>query len=271
MKTKSCLSYFGSDSEVAKEIASYFDNCSHVSIPFVGGASIIPWLKARGIVANDLNSYAIGFYKALKGYRSDDLVTMCMNTLSHPQELYNAHRALQRFASGEGVDSIELAWAYWAVVWVGRKGMGGTDSLAKQEKASVRWTAYGGNNASRLQAVKGDLLAWAKEFERCEFTCECYNTFIPKIKAIKGNGVYCDAPWVGLGSDYMHKFFEADHAQLAELLGRFKDSECKVLLRYGDHALVRGLYEGWKITERTARNQANKPVKEIWITNERQN
>ena len=53
MKTKSALSYFGSDSEVAASLAALLDGCKHVTIPFVGGASIIPHLQARAIVAND--------------------------------------------------------------------------------------------------------------------------------------------------------------------------------------------------------------------------
>lgn len=61
MKTKSALSYFGSDSEVASELAGMLDHCRHVTIPFVGGASILPHLKARAIVANDMNGLAINF------------------------------------------------------------------------------------------------------------------------------------------------------------------------------------------------------------------
>ena len=55
MKTKSALSYFGSDSEVAGELAAMLDHCKHVTIPFVGGAAILSHLKARAIVGNDRN------------------------------------------------------------------------------------------------------------------------------------------------------------------------------------------------------------------------
>ena len=44
MKTKSALSWFGSDSEVTADMAAMLDHCNHVAIPFVGGASIIPHL-----------------------------------------------------------------------------------------------------------------------------------------------------------------------------------------------------------------------------------
>ena len=55
MRTNSALSYFGSDSEVAERLAKPLDSVSHVTIPFVGGGSIIPYLKAKAIVCNDLN------------------------------------------------------------------------------------------------------------------------------------------------------------------------------------------------------------------------
>lgn len=66
MKTKSALSYFGSDSEGAPQLASMLDDCKHVTIPFCGGMSILPHLKARAIVANDLHRDVIHFYKVLK-------------------------------------------------------------------------------------------------------------------------------------------------------------------------------------------------------------
>lgn len=91
MKTKSALSWFGSDSEVAADLAAMLNHCSHVAIPFVGGASIIPHLKARAILANDLHNSAINFYKFASGRfgidQQEALFRKCENTLSHPQEL----------------------------------------------------------------------------------------------------------------------------------------------------------------------------------------
>lgn len=84
MKTKSALSYFGSDSEVAPQIAAMLNHCKHVTIPFCGGMSILPHLSARAIVANDLNSLAINFYKVASDVRSGaiSLRFRCERTLS---------------------------------------------------------------------------------------------------------------------------------------------------------------------------------------------
>lgn len=91
MKTKSALSYFGSDSEVAASLASMLDDCKHVTIPFVGGASILPHLMSRAIVANDMNRYAINFYRVASGVYGEVeqacLFQRCAHTLSHPDEM----------------------------------------------------------------------------------------------------------------------------------------------------------------------------------------
>lgn len=123
MKTKSALSYFGSDSEVAAELAAMLDHCKHVTIPFVGGASILPHLKARAIVANDKHDLAINFYRMLSSGHQKTLIGMCEKTLSHPAEITLAESLLE---SGLGPDKLVQAWAFWAVCWIGRKGKGGT-------------------------------------------------------------------------------------------------------------------------------------------------
>lgn len=40
MRTRSALSWAGSDSEVAGRLAAKLDDCRHVTIPFCGGLSI---------------------------------------------------------------------------------------------------------------------------------------------------------------------------------------------------------------------------------------
>ena len=263
MKTKSALSYFGSDSEAAPAIGAMFDHCKHVSIPFVGGASIVPHLKARGIVANDKNDLAINFYRVMStdGEERDWLVSRCENTLSHPSEILAAEELVEKYNNSCAIDRKDLAWAYWAICWIGRKGKGGTSS--EGGKPSIRWAANGGNNASRLRSVAKDLVEWKREFERCEWMDVCFRVFIPKIKDHGDGGIYIDAPWVGAGDAYFHSFTEEDHKDLRNSLKRFKESS--ILVRYGDCEFIRELYKGWTIVDAKTRSQANKSVKEIWI------
>lgn len=264
MKTKSALSYFGSDSEVAGELAALLDHCTHDTIVFCGGMSISQWLKARAIVANDLNDNAINFYRYASGHHGAEpqaaLLALCQSTLSHPSELDSARQYLSEPWRG----TVRRAWAYWAVCWIGRKGKGGTTGEG-DGMPSVRWTASGGTNASRIRAAADDLPAWAKHFERCEWLCEDFRVLLPKVADNETCGVYCDPPWRGLGDGYIHKFTDADHSDLRHLLGRFNHTT--VVVRYGDDPFIRDLYNDWRIIDAESRTQSNAVKGEIWITN----
>lgn len=265
MKTKSALSYFGSDSEVAPQLAAMLDHCNHVTIPFVGGASILPHLKARAIICNDLNGLAINFYQVLSGVAGDTakwlLLQRCEHTLAHPSDLQAATSIL---ASGDASRD-SLAWAYWAQCWLGRKGTGGT-TKAHKSNPSMRWTANGGTNASRITSAAVGLKEWADTFRRCEWTDWDFRKVLGKVADQPGIGLYCDPPWIGAGDDYLHRFNEADHRDLAALLGRFEHTA--IVIRYGDAPLLRELYpaESWHWIEAASRTQANKVREEVWIT-----
>lgn len=265
MKTKSALSYFGSDSEVAERIASLLDPCKHVTIPFCGGMSILPHLKARAVVANDTNGNVIVFYHVMSGRYGEECrretIDLCQRTLSHPVEMVVATEML---SDPQARVSLK-AWAYWASCWIGRKGKGGTKNMGGLP--SVRRKADGGTNASRIQAAANDLEAWAEQFRRCEFECLDFDQILQKAADRDDCGIYCDPPWFGAGDAYEQSFAPSDHVRLEATLGSFLQS--RVVVRYGDCPQVRRLYNGapWTITEATARTQANKQLGEVWITN----
>lgn len=264
MKTKSALSYFGSDSEVAGELAGMLDHCKHVTIPFVGGAAILPHLKARAIVGNDANDLVVNFYRVMSGWYGeklrDDLINRCQHTLSHPSDMELATESLKL-----KVDHLERAWAYWAQCWIGRKGKGGTKHLGGMP--SVRRTANGGTNASRIRAAADDLDEWAKQFERCEWESIDFRELLPKVADNPECGIYCDPPWVDAGREYFHGFSEIEHHALASHLCRFHSAT--VVVRYGDHPLIREMYADrrWIIIDAASRTQTNEVKGEIWITN----
>ncbi|TWU66475.1 D12 class N6 adenine-specific DNA methyltransferase [Crateriforma conspicua] len=262
MKTKSALSYFGSDSQVAERLAAKLAECNHVTIPFVGGASILPFIAARAIVCNDLNTDAITFYRVMSGELGlkarGALITRCRRTLSHPEELRLALTILDL----DDAPPHEVAWAYWALCWLGRKGKGGTNDGVRQP--SVRWSGRGGTNASRIKTAANDLRAWTRHFERCEWVSLDFNDVLAKVKDEPTSGIYCDPPWFEVGKRYVHRFEDTDHVRLRESLDRFRYA--RVLVRYGDHPVIRRLYAGWKIEEGESRTQAGTAAGELWIT-----
>jgi len=257
MKTKSILSWYGSDSEVAEQLGSLLDHCKHVTIPFCGGLGILPHLKARAIVANDLHDLAINFYKVATGSAKEILFGMCQHTLSHPAEM---KLAMSQLLSDS---EVMRAWAFWTLAWLGRKGTCGQNKV--NGKPSVRRTAGGGTNASRVRAAADDLPQWANEFERCEWECRDFRDVLKDGADKKDCGYYADPPWDGPGDLYLHKFVRQDHVDLRDSLSRFK--EATVLVRYGDTPLIRELYEGWHIVEAESRDQCNAVKGELWILN----
>jgi site-specific DNA-adenine methylase len=154
----------------------------------------------------------------------------------------------------------------WAQCWIGRKGKGGTKGQGGGSP-SVRRTANGGNNASRLVAAAGDLEGWAEQLRRCEWECLSFRSLLPKVADSKECGIYCDPPWVGPGSAYIHNFTNKDHWDLCLKLDRFK--ETTVVVRYGDNPLIRELYQnmyqGWHTIQAESRVQSNAVKGEVWF------
>ena len=263
MKTKSALSYFGSDSEVASKLASLLDHCNHVTIPFVGGAAILPHLKARGIVANDRHCDVVNFYRVVSSVygseRRQQLIERCQKTLSHPSEIEMAKITL----GDADAPIVERAWAFWALCWIGRKGKGGTKHMGGMP--SVRRTATGGNNATRIRAAANDLQEWATHFERCEWESVDFRSLLAKVADRPDCGIYCDPPWIGAGRKYLHTFSEQDHRDLCDQLGLFLSAT--IVVRYGDEPLLREIYTEpeWTWIETESRTQANKVRGEVWI------
>lgn len=258
MKTQSALPWFGSDSEVAEQLAALLDHCRHVTIPFCGGLGILPYLKAKAIVSNDKHEEAINFYRCASGVYGNQpqgiLFERCRHTLSHPSEMSLA-------LSGLDQSNVGRAWAFWAICWLGRKGKGGTKSQGG--KPSIRRTASGGSNASRIKAAAEDLPEWAKHFTRCEWENVCFREQLPNVADNKDCGLYVDAPWDGPGEGYLHGFKEQDHCDLHDLLERF--TQTSIVVRYGDTQFIRDLYDDWEIIEAESATQTNEVKGELWI------
>lgn len=66
---------------------------------------------------------------------------------------------------------------------------------------------------------------------------------LENIKDEAGTVIYCDPPYFKKSNKYVHDFQDEHHAQLAELLNRFK--EAKVIVSYYDDPKLVELYPGW--------------------------
>ncbi len=241
-----------------------------VVIPCCGGCSEVPHIDARQILINDVHDHVITLAVTV----ADDsglerLQAAVENLLVHPGFLRRATETIRAIEEDEarqwGVDP-EWAAAYFAIVWLSRSSAGSDTELTSG--LSARYTATGGSSAKRLRSAIEGLREWhALLKEKCEFNCRDFRDLLDRIEDRKGHAIYVDPPWKDAKVRYKHTFTEEDHRDLASLLGQFRG--CRVVIRHSDHPLYRELYpvNQWTWTPIGGRNQGNKRISEVLITN----
>lgn len=112
-------------------------------------------------------------------------------------------------------------------------------------------------------------MAWRDALNGWTFECLDWRDMLPRIPDEVGHGIYCDPPWVGVGDEYRYTFTESDHRELAATLRKFQ--RARIVVRYGDHELVRALYPAteWTIIRQTSRTQTNAACDELLIVSRR--
>lgn len=136
---------------------------------------------------------------------------------------------------------------------------------------SVRWKATGGDSVVRFRNATESLTEWQEVMRRCTF--HTLNAFDFLAECLKRDteeaGIYCDPPWPDDGDVYNHKFPEAAQRRLALTLGNFQ--RAKIIVRYGDHPLIRELYPEahWTWHKMQGRTQANGSKEEALIVRNR--
>jgi site-specific DNA-adenine methylase len=268
LKTRSALPWFGSDAAVSKSLAGFIEGCPHTTILCAGGLSILPYIKSRAVLVNDKHEDAIHYYRVAAGRYGENaaeaLFDECENTLAHPAEL-----TLARTMLVESEDPVERAWAFWVECWLGRKGQGGTKKQGTG-RGSIRYTAGGGTNATRISTAAAEQRDWASLMKRCEFESEDFRDLAERLKPKTGdkpNGLYVDPPWFGAGKSYRHAFSDQDHRDLERITKDLAGRGMKVVIRYDDDSRAHDLYssEDWDVYTAETRNQANLPTGEAWF------
>ncbi len=266
MKQERLAPWFGSDCMMSKEYAKPLEGCEWVGVLFAGGMSIVPHIKARGLLVNDLHRDIINLAKvtaddAARAYLIKELDAD--TTIFHPDVLKMAQDICK---GGPPVESVTRAICYFISVWMGRSGHAGTESEF-DGNLSMRFTASGGGSNVRYRSAVQSLEAWGAALKRCEFSCLDWRVFLEKCQNRPKHGLYVDAPWPKDGGDYVHKFTEQDQRDLAAELSKW--DLMRVVVRYGDHPLIRELYPEskwtWKLL--TSRTQGNNGKAEAMIIN----
>lgn len=277
---------FGSNRKNAAEPGKLLAGCTHVSIPFAGGLSEVPFFlspkkggspdsigTANGINVNDLDRHVINLARVVRDRRAD-LAAWLDRTPYHADQLEESQAFCRSARSDldtcDKVGPVQFAWAchYFVASWLTRGGSGGTRGEFNGS-LSVRWKAGGGDSVVRFRSATEGLAAWEATMSRCTFTTLDAFDFLAECsqRDVSGNGIYCDPPWPDDGEKYRHKFTEAMQRRLAEVLTAF--AQTRIVVRYGDHPLIRELYpeSRWTWRHLTGRTQANKAKAEVLLTN----
>ena len=260
--------YFGSNRTNASRPGALLKGCSWVGIPFAGGMCEVPHFDARTVVVNDKHDFVINLANVLTDpVTGPKLYRKLKREIFHPGSLDWAQDQCSQWMDGPwDIDDEELAAYYFVCAWMGRSGLAGTDGEFNSSLA-LRWTATGGDSARRYQSAVKALNSLRRTLRRCTFSClDCFD-FLDNVNDEEGHGLYCDPPWPKDGDSYRHKFTLHDQRELARVLMAFR--HCKVVVRYGDHPLIRELYPPphWRWHLLDGRTQANKVKQEVLLTN----
>lgn len=264
MATRALGPWFGSNRTNAQAVGEELRGCSWVGVPFAGGMSELPYINATTMVVSDKHRHIVNLASVVATQRLE-LVKILRALPFHPDVL----KAAQEFCKSrepDGMRDLEAALHYFICVWMGRSHKAGTvDEF--NGGLSRRWNSNGGDSNTRYRSALRSLAAWEGIMRRCSFdVMDCFE-FLPACKDEPGHGLYVDPPWPKDGDKYRHKFTPDDHVRLRDLLASLKAS--RVVIRYGDHPLIRSLYSGpqWVWRNVSGRTQTNESKAEVLILN----
>lgn len=265
--------WFGSNRMLAPRVGELLAGCAWLGVPFAGGMSELQHLKARTVIVGDLHAHVLNLAAVVRD------PTLCATLrvrlegtpfhageLERAQAACGAREALGRAARWDGHPDVAWAADYFVCAWMARNGKAGTGDEF-DAGLSVRWEAAGGDSAVRFRNAHESLTQWHRLMRRMTFVrMDCFD-FLAKCKDRAGHGIYCDPPWPTDGAAYKHPFSEADQRKLAARLGEF--TAATVVVRYGDHELIRELYpaDRWEWVELEGRTGANRAKAEVLLVN----
>jgi site-specific DNA-adenine methylase len=258
---------FGANTEHAEDVGRLLYGLSFVAIPFGGGMTEVPHIAAKQLLVNDGHSHVVNLCRVIQ----DDsmrawLIAEADLRPFHPSALFESQC---RSAKGPAmIPDRGAALDYFICVWMGRGG----DALTTGELTGalpVRWNANGGGSNKRYRTAIEGLESWGRAFRRCEFTSldalEFVATFCVRSDRTD-SGIYCDPPWPDAGEEYAVGFTDEQQRDLALRLSLIQNA--RVVVRFGEHPLIRALYpsDTWTWHEFESRDQANQRKPEFLIT-----
>jgi len=265
------LPYYGGNRTLAPHVGAHLAGRSFVAIPFAGGLSEVRCITARTLLVGDLHKHVIALASVVAHPQMGPrLIRRLRRWVCHESAMEAAQeRCIGYERNGPPDDLVQWAEDYFAASWLARSGLAGTE---KEFAASfaVRYDAGGGDPAKRFHSAIDGLRDLRRTLRRCTFVVRDAFDLLDELKDEPETGVYVDAPWPKDGDKYRHRFTDAQQKQLAQALARFQ--RARVVIRYGDHPLIRELYAAkrWHwlhLDGRTANRREKGSKAEVLILN----
>jgi len=300
MKINAIAPYFGANRKRAEMVGRAFGRVAWACVPFMGGGSELPHIDCVEGVASDLSRHVINLAGVIgRPELLARLTERLDRTLFHEETFRESQRACaQREEDATGSlfappnassmgDTPDVDWAYeyFVACWMGPGEAAGKASHF-EAYFPVRYSSSGGASSKRFRSAVESLDAWCAALRNWQFVREDAMSVLDRVvvrdaerlrlvhdaalvnkPVLDAWGVYCDPPWPEAGREYAHgvddsTFHKALEAKLRKL------TTCRVVVRYGDHPLIRGLYQDWHAVEHETKNQAGNTVPELLFSNE---
>ena len=230
------IKYFGGKSYLKTKLKDYVPAHTTRLSRFFGAGSFELSLEPNGTreVYNDIYKVLVNFYRVLQ---SKDLFEKFARLVELTPfadfefEKSKLQLEFTHFSEEFGMDSIELAWAFFVSNRLSRGGSGqdfATPTKRLRRNINENVSAY-------LSAVDG-LYDLHERIRYCELRSMDFRSFIEKYDT-EDAWMYLDPPYLKetrVAGEYLYEMSEADHIELLELL---KDVKCKFMLSGYDNPI----------------------------------
>lgn len=249
MQVTAIAPWFGSKRTLAPRIVEAIGPHAAYWEPFCGSMAVLLAKPAATMeTVNDLHGDLVNMARVIQHESlAVELYRQLARTLMS-EELFKEQAALWkvegRREAGEEPD-LARAFRFFLCSWMGMNGVAGTSSY--NQGFCARFTKNGGHAGTRWRAAVESIPWWHDRIRTTTILCRDGFDILERVEDSTGVAIYCDPPYIVKGASYVHDFKNEDHARLAELLGRFK--ETRVVLSYYAHPDLKRLYPGWRVME----------------------
>jgi len=236
---RSIAPWFGGKRTLASEIVKELGEHRSYWEPFCGSLAVL-FAKppSSGETVNDLHGPLTTLAKVLASDECPNLYERLLRT-TFCEKLFRDVR--QRMADGTAMTDLDVAYCFFVESWMGRNGLAGMRT--SNTAFCVRYTSNGGDPSVRFRSAVDSIPGWHQRLRGVWILQRNAFDLLERVEDKRGTVIYCDPPYVTKGASYVHDFKPEDHARLAVLLRRFK--ETRVVVSYYDNEHLAEWYPGW--------------------------